>query len=290
MRKFEAELPNDLWQSDCMHGPKIKIGGILKKTFLFAFIDDHSRIIPHAEFYLQENLDNYLKCLKIAINKRGLPRKLYVDNGPSFRSLKLEYITASLSIALLHAKPYRPEGKGKIERWFKTVQVNFIPSIFSPLSLAELNLLLQEWIDKEYHIRKHSSTKEAPLERYIRQIQLIRKSPTDIDKYFRNQIKRKVAKDRTISFKGKLYEAPVELIGKYVFLFYDEDDLNNIEIYYNKKSYGKLVVLNPHINYKVSRNNHVLGFTLKKEKHITEVSAAQDYQLKTGQLFERGEN
>ncbi len=47
-RRFEAELPNDLWQSDCMHGPKVIVEGRLRKTFLFGFIDDHSRLIPHA--------------------------------------------------------------------------------------------------------------------------------------------------------------------------------------------------------------------------------------------------
>ena len=93
-RKFEAELPNDLWQSDVMHGPKVEVDGRQKKAYLIAIIDDHSRLIPHAEFYLSEALDSYLKCLEDALSKRGLPRKLYVDNGPAFRSHHLEYITA----------------------------------------------------------------------------------------------------------------------------------------------------------------------------------------------------
>ena len=111
-RKFEAELPNDLWQSDVMHGPKVEVDGRQKKTYLIAIIDDHSRLIPHAEFYFSEALNSYLKCLEDALSKRGLPRKLYVDNGPAFRSHHLEYITASLNISLIHAKPYQPQGKG----------------------------------------------------------------------------------------------------------------------------------------------------------------------------------
>ncbi len=78
-RRFEAELPNDMWQSDCMHGPKVEVDGKLRKSFLFGFIDDHSRIIPHAQFYLRENLESFLDCLMKALEKRGLPRKLYVD-------------------------------------------------------------------------------------------------------------------------------------------------------------------------------------------------------------------
>jgi len=113
-RKFEAELPNDLWQSDVMHGPKIDVDGRMRKTYLIAIIDDHSRLIVYARFYLAENLTAYLNAFENALARRGLPRKLYVDNGAAFRSRQLEYITASLGIALIHAKPYTPQGKGYV--------------------------------------------------------------------------------------------------------------------------------------------------------------------------------
>lgn len=127
-RKFEAELPNDLWQSDVMHGPQIIVNGKLRKTYLIAIIDDHSRLIPYAGFYLSEGLDSWLDALEKALLKRGLPRKLYVDNGAAYRSKHLEQICASLGIALIHARPYKPQGKGKIERFFRTVRGDFIPS------------------------------------------------------------------------------------------------------------------------------------------------------------------
>jgi len=78
-RKFEAELPNDIWQSDVMHGPKVLVEGRYRKTYLIAFIDDHSRLIPFAAFYLSENLAAFLDAFEQALLKRGLPRKLYVD-------------------------------------------------------------------------------------------------------------------------------------------------------------------------------------------------------------------
>jgi putative transposase len=114
-RKFEAELPNDLWQSDVMHGPKVHVDGKRRKTYLIAVIDDHSRLICHGQFYLSEKLACYLQALEQALLKRGLPRKLYVDNGPAFRSRHLEQVTASLGIALIHSKPYKPQGRGKID-------------------------------------------------------------------------------------------------------------------------------------------------------------------------------
>ena len=78
-RRFECELANDLWQSDCMHGPRVLVEGKLRKSYLFAILDDHSRLIPHAQFYLAENLESFRDCLLCALEKRGLPRKLYVD-------------------------------------------------------------------------------------------------------------------------------------------------------------------------------------------------------------------
>ena len=150
MRRFEAELPNDLWQSDCMHGPEVIVEGKAKKTFLFAFIDDHSRLIPWAEFYTRENLDSFTDCLQKAFQRRGLPRKLYVDNGPTFRSHHLQHITASLGIALLHCTPYRPEGKGKIERWFLTVRKRFLPLLSPDITLSHLNEKFHQWREKDW--------------------------------------------------------------------------------------------------------------------------------------------
>ena len=160
-RKFEAELPNDLWQSDVMHGPKIDVDGRMRKTYLIAIIDDHSRLIVYARFYLTENLAAYLTAFENAIATRGLPRKLYVDNGAAFRSHHLEYISASLAISLIHAKPYTPQGKGKIERWFKTVRSSFLP-LFRGAGLVELNEALARWITEKYHKRIHSATGQTP--------------------------------------------------------------------------------------------------------------------------------
>ena len=126
-------MTNDLWQSDCMHGPQVLHEGKMRKTYLFALIDDHSRLIPHGQFYLAENLDNYLNCLWTALQKRGLPRKLYVDNGPSFRAHRLQLGCASLEIGLTFARPYRPQGKGKIERFFRTVRSQFLPELSNNL-------------------------------------------------------------------------------------------------------------------------------------------------------------
>ncbi|CAO0819869.1 hypothetical protein DFAR_1150027 [Desulfarculales bacterium] len=70
-RRFEAELPSDIWQSDAMHGPMLLVGDKRRKTYLFAFIDDMSLLIVHAEGYLSESLATYLQALRPALLKRG---------------------------------------------------------------------------------------------------------------------------------------------------------------------------------------------------------------------------
>jgi len=111
-RRYEAQYPNDIWQSDVMHGPKVEVENGHRKAYLIGFLDDHSRLLPHAEFYLSEQLDSWLDAFRKALLTRGVPRKLYVDNGAAFRSRHLERICASLGIALVHTPPYTPQGRG----------------------------------------------------------------------------------------------------------------------------------------------------------------------------------
>lgn len=248
---FEAELVNDLWQSDAMHGPSVLEGGKLRKAYLFAFLDDYSRLIPHAEFYLRENLENYIDAFLKALAKRGLPRKLYLDNGPSFRSHHLAHGCASLGIALIHARAYRPQGKGKIERWFLTLQTQWLPTLPKNLSLADLNERLQEWIESGYHQTLHSTTGQKPLERFLKHLHLIRAAGANLVDAFRFRIQRKVASDRTVSLGGRLFEAPVGLIGKTVTLLWHPSKPERIEVFYQERSHGFLVPLERHVNYRL---------------------------------------
>jgi len=254
-RKFEAELPNDLWQSDVMHGPKVEVAGRMKKVYLIAVIDDHSRLVPHGEFYLTERLSSYLDTLEQALLKRGLPRKLYVDNGPAFRSRHLEHITASLGIALVHSKPYKPQGRGKIERFFRSVRQGFLCG-FNGHTLTELNEAFDIWINQVYHQRKHSATGQTPFERFTANMQCLRVAPADLKDHFRQRVRRRVAKDRTITLNGRLYEAPVTLIGVQVELLYHTEDPEQVEIKYQQKSYGIVRPVNLHVNCRVKRDKN----------------------------------
>ena len=254
-RKFEAELPNDLWQSDVMHGPQVDVNGRMRKTYLIAIIDDHSRLIVYAKFYLSENLASYLDAFENALARRGLPRKLYVDNGAAFRSRHLEYIAASLSIALIHARPYRPQGKGKIERWFKTVRSRFINNC-TAATLPELNQALAHWIHTDYHQKKHTSTGQTPFERFTSQMHCLRSAPANLKEYFRQVARRTIGKDRTITLNGHLYEGPVALIGKRVELLYHDAEPEKVEVKYQNKSFGLIRPVDLHVNCRVKRDKN----------------------------------
>ena len=254
-RKFEAELPNDIWQSDVMHGPMVTVGERQRKSYLIAFIDDHSRLIPYARFYLSEKLASFLDSFEKALLKRGLPRKLYVDNGAAYRSKHLEHITASLGIALIHARPYKPEGKGKIERWFRTLRGQFLAEA-GQMSLDELNGAFELWIRELYHQRVHSATGHTPLDRFTSRMECLRACPDDLKDHFRMIARRRVAKDRTLTLDGNLFEAPVQLIGQRVDLLYHKDSPKRVEVRWQQKSYGYLTPVDLNINCRVRRDKN----------------------------------
>jgi putative transposase len=83
-RRFEREQVNSLWQGDAMVGPWLpdpSQPAKKRRAHLFCFIDDHSRLVPYAEFFFEEALPRMERVLKIAILRRGLPQAVYVDNG-----------------------------------------------------------------------------------------------------------------------------------------------------------------------------------------------------------------
>jgi transposase InsO family protein len=251
-RRYEADGPNELWQSDVMHGPSVLVMGRQRKVYLIVFLDDHSRLIPHGEFYTSEGVDCYLDALRQALLKRGLPRKLYVDNGAAFRSHHLEKVCASLGISKHHAQPYTPQGKGKVERFFRTVRQQFLTG-FCGKTIDDLNHAFDCWLEDDYHKRKHSSTGEPPLERWAKHMELVRRTPGDLEDHFRKVARRRVAKDRVVSLDGRQYEAPATLIGEHVVLLYHEYDPDHVEVLCKDQRHGLLRPLDKHVNADVGR-------------------------------------
>src|SRR5438876_2290852 len=154
-----------------MYGPYVeRPGGGKMQSFLCAVLDDASRLIPHAHFYADQGLDSLLDCLRHAMAARGIPVRLYVDNGKIYRSQQLARIGASIGILIVHTPPYQPEGRGKIERFFRSVREQFLASLDPKalLSLEQLNERLGHWLDTVYHRHEHSALQTTPLLRWQR--------------------------------------------------------------------------------------------------------------------------
>jgi transposase InsO family protein len=226
-RRFAFEKAGELWMSDVMHGPAVSTeGGRKRKSYLIGLLDDATRVVPYAAFALSENTAAFLPVLQQAILRRGVPKRLYVDNGAAYRSNHLSLVCAKLGITLIHARPYQPQGKGKQERWFRTARMQLLPMLTDAdaRSLDALNRRLWAWVEGEYHQSPHRGLDgQTPLDRWMMAAQDVRLvgPETDLDELFLFEEKRRVQKDRTVSLHGVVYEVDASLVGETVTLRFD---------------------------------------------------------------------
>jgi putative transposase len=226
-RRFAYARAGQLWMSDVMHGPAVPADDRRKRrTYLIAFLDDATRVIPHAAFAFAENTRAFLPLFKQALIRRGLPERLFVDNGANYRSHQFALICAKLGVALIHARPFQPQGKGKIERFFRTARAQLLAELTDRdcVSLTALNRRLALWIEGEYHQQPHRGLElQTPLERWAQTAAGLRYPDPgmDLDDLFLFEDQRKVQKDRTVSLHGQVYEVDASLIGQRVTLRYD---------------------------------------------------------------------
>jgi len=239
-RRFERTHFGDLWQGDAMDGPYLPNPAHPNKqrqVFLFAFLDDHSRLVPHAQFYWNEQLPRMEDCLKRAILRYGRPLALYVDRGKVYTSKHLNTICATLGVQRILGTPYYPEGRGKIERFFQFVQSDFLPELAhsSVTTLRQLNESLLAWIEVVYHPKLHTETGQAPLERFRQDpAPTVRPAdPEELRHAFLHREQRKVTKTDTFSFRRNRYRVPAYLRRQSIEIRYDPFDLTRIEVWFN---------------------------------------------------------
>ncbi|MGA1116562.1 MAG: DDE-type integrase/transposase/recombinase [Opitutales bacterium] len=253
-KKFETDTPNELWMTDAMHGPSIKSEGERAyRTYLLAFIDDHSRVITGAGFYKAENTESLMDVLYDALTCRGIPQKIYTDQGKVFTCQHLKQVCANLQIRLIHAQPYAPQSKGKIERFFRTVRSDFLQGLQlqNVNSLQDLNRTFHMWLEDQYHSRPHNSLlPETPIERFQKQSQGIRwiKDNQSLKELFLCRKKRKVQRDGTLRIQTKIWEVSSALRGQFVEIRFNPFDLNNIDVYFQGTFHSKATPCNPSIN------------------------------------------
>ena len=257
--RFEAEAPNVRWVGDALHGPKI--AG--RKTYLFCFLDDHSRAVMGARWGLFEDVVRLTAALRNGLAARGIPKSVHVDNGSAFVDDALKRAAAKLGIRIIHSTPYRPEGKGKIERFFETVRGQFLVEIGDGgriKDLEELNRLFVAWVETVYHRRVHEGTGQTPLDRWLAGAPFAQPSPQALAQAFLWSVNRQVRKTAEVSLFGNTYEVDPFLAGRVVELVFDPFDLARIEVRHNGKPMGlaRPRVIGRHVHRKARAEQPVL--------------------------------
>ena len=234
--RFEAAAPNDRWTGDALHGPRIAGS----KAYLFAFIDDHSRALTGYRWGHSEDTVRLEAALRHGLASRGIPRSAYVDNGSAFVSAPLLRSCAVLGIRLVHSRPGQPEGRGKIERFFRTVRDQFLVEIHARgvADLIEMNRLFSAWVETAYHHRVHSETNTAPLDRFVAGGPFVIPTPAQLHEAFLWSEQRAVTKTATVSLHGNTFEVDAVLVGRRVECVFDPFDLTTIEVRYQGRPMG----------------------------------------------------
>ena len=231
-----------MWTGDTLHGPVI--GG--KKSYLFAFIDDHSRAVMGARWSHHDDVVRMAAAFRPALQARGVPRSAYLDNGSPFVDAWLLRGCAVLGIKLVHSRPGKPEGRGKIERFFRTVREQFLVEVgdgAGVADLAEMNRLFQAWLETAYHRAVHSETGEAPAARWEKATPQERAVPEPalLREAFLWSERRKADKTALVRLHGNVYQVDAWLAGRMVELLFSPFDLDRIEVRLAGKPAGTAV-------------------------------------------------
>jgi len=245
--RFEADQASARWTGDCLHGP-IVTGS---KAILFAWIDDHSRLLTGWRWVRHEDAIRAQQVLRTAIQTYGIPDSCYLDNGAPYVDGQFARSLACLGVKLVHSRPGQPEGRGKIERVFRTVRDGFLVEFAGgrqPASIDELNDKFTAWVTQVYHTRTHSETGQSPQQRWDQSWQQRKDqgkpgprfaSPAELHEAFLWSTRRQVTKTATVSFQANTYHVDPALVGCQIELVFDPFDLEHIQVRYRGKPMGQ---------------------------------------------------
>jgi transposase InsO family protein len=206
--RWQAERPGALWHGDVCHLTGCTVGGKATPVRIHGLLDDASRYVIALEAHTTEKEVDMLGMTVDALRRHGKPDALYLDNGATYRGDLLKTACARLGITLLHAKPYDPEARGKMERFWSTLRQGCLNYLGPVASLADINATLRAFLDKRYHCAPHAG--------------LLGKTPAMIyaarpagegaveDKALRlaltERSRRRVSKDNVVSIDGAFWQ------------------------------------------------------------------------------------
>ncbi|MBA7572175.1 IS481 family transposase ISGur11 [subsurface metagenome] len=259
--KFDFFYPLECVQADDMFAfPVLDAKGGRRKAILMSFLDDATRRVLYANFSFTERSVQFEAGIKHILKAHGLIGMVYVDNGAPFVSRQTKRILDILGIVIAHSTVRRPQGRGKKERFFRTVREQFLRPLDkeSIRGLGDLNMRFRTWLESEYHRTPHRGLKgKTPLDAWLEKSRyIVHMEPSiDLEQAFLHEESRKVYKDSTLTLDGTLYEVSSCLIGKRVKIFYDPTmPVKRLEVLYEGKSHGQARIVDSYANTKVKRN------------------------------------
>ena len=258
IHRHRAMAPNALWQADhtLLDLLVLDVGGQPARPWLTTVLDDHSRaIVGYMTFLGAPSVLNTCLALRHAIWRKadpawpvcGVPDVLYVDHGSDFTSRHLDQVAADLRFRLVYSAVGRPQGRGKVERLFGTLNTELLPELpghlvggrpsTAPcLSLAELDRAIGAFVAGTYHLRLHGEIGQAPLDAWRGSGFLPRlpDSLEDLDLLLVMVAKARCVRRDGIHFQGLRYVAPTlaAYVGEAVTLRYDPRDLSEIRVFH----------------------------------------------------------
>lgn len=242
--RYEAREPNERWIADVLVGPYVPFPRApgSQPARLFLLVDDHSRFVVHGRWFTNETLRAGQEVLHAAILRWGLPDRLHVDNGAPYVGKELVRCCAVLGIHLIHARPYAPQGKGKLERLNRVIRERFLLEVeqVGIGGLEELNDRFWAWCERYLNVRLHSETGEPPLHRFQKGVKR-QADPELLRQAFVWSERRRVSKTATVSFQGNHYQVDPTLVGRQVELRYRPEDLSHIEVWFEDQQFGLAV-------------------------------------------------
>ncbi len=261
VRSFEVAHSHALWHSDYHHGSLrvLTANGQWQTPRLLGFIDDHSRLVCHCQWYLHESAQTFVHGLSQALQKRGLPRALMTDNGSPMMAAEVQRGLHELGIVHEPTLPYSPHQNAKIETFWALVESRLMAMLegVDELTLAQLNEVTGAWIELEYQRRVHRELSTSPLQRYLHSPDVGRECPSSeaLRQAFRAEAVRKQRRsDGTLSLEGVRYELPARFRHlQKVHVRYARWDLSTIDLI-DERSGARLCAL-----YPLDKGEHASG-------------------------------
>jgi len=211
--RFEAEEPNDMWQTDIMGKITYPYLGDL---YLIATLDDYSRFVPAGKWFKTQGKMNVFNIWYESLSRFGIPKKMLQDEGSQYKArvrfgnADYEWYAKSLGIELVWAP--RPQVKGKIERFWKFVQNDFVPEVLKEKTIDGLNGKWRGWLARyNYKFKSPYFDNETHAARYRPSQKKLKR--VELETLLLIEERRKVTRESTISLYGKYYYVPPGYIG-----------------------------------------------------------------------------